>query len=66
MKVFVTYEKEGDGGTQVEKVFLDRKKAIKWVIDSRLSRLRNEIYDYQVISLAEDHIAEIHVETDAS
>lgn len=43
MNVYVTYEKDGYNGQQVEKVFASEADAQDWVIESRFSR--NSYYD---------------------
>lgn len=38
MKVYVTFEKDGYNGEQIEKVFAKEEDAQDWIIDSRFDR----------------------------
>jgi hypothetical protein len=38
MKVYVTFEKDGYNGEQIEKVFISKKLAQDWIIDSRFDQ----------------------------
>ena len=38
MKVYVTFEKDGYNGEQIEKVFISEELAQDWIIDSRFDQ----------------------------
>lgn len=60
MKVYVTYEKDGYGGQQVEKVFINKHNAVSFVVESRLKdngAFRDKT-ESELRALAENHIEE--------